>query len=254
MNLDGILKDKVAIVTGGGGALGAGIAQGLVRAGAAVVIAEIKPDAGQAVATEIQAAGGQVLAVTCDVSDKVSVETMVAQTVSRFAGVDILVNNAAIYPSRPWTDISEEEWDRVFAVNIKGYYLCARAVYPSMAARGGGKIVNISSITFFLGRWDNLLDYVSTKGAVVGFTKALARELGPHQINVNCIAPGAFPTDAEKIHPDPKGYNAFVLENQAIKRRGTPEDMAKAVLFFASDQSDFITGQSLVVDGGWFMR
>jgi 3-oxoacyl-[acyl-carrier protein] reductase len=97
------------------------------------------------------------------------------------------------------------------------------------------------------------LDYVSTKGAVVGFTKALARELGPEGIRVNCIAPGAFPTDAEKIHPDPEGYNRFVLENQAIKRRGTSADMAKAVLFFASDLSDFVTGQSLLVDGGWAM-
>jgi len=252
--MNAILKEKVAIVTGGGGALGAGIAQGLARAGAAVVIAEIKSETGQATAQAIEAAGGQALAVACDVSDKARVEAMVAQATETFGGVDILVNNAAIYPARPWTEITEAEWDRVFAINIKGYYLCARAVYPSMVARGGGKIVNISSITFFLGRWDNLLDYVSSKGAIVGFTKALARELGPQQINVNCIAPGAFPTEAEKIHPDPEGYNAFVLENQAIKRRGSPEDMAKAVLFFASEQSDFITGQSLMVDGGWLMR
>jgi NAD(P)-dependent dehydrogenase (short-subunit alcohol dehydrogenase family) len=179
---------------------------------------------------------------------------MVEQAVATFGGVDILVNNAAIYPARAWTELSEAEWDRVFAVNIKGYYLCARAVYPSMKTRGGGAIINISSITFFLGKWDRLLDYVSTKGAVVGFTKALARELGPEGIRVNCIAPGAFPTDAEKIHPDPEGYNRFVLENQAIKRRGTPTDMAKAVLFFASDLSDFVTGQSLLVDGGWAMQ
>jgi NAD(P)-dependent dehydrogenase (short-subunit alcohol dehydrogenase family) len=168
--------------------------------------------------------------------------------------VDILVNNAGIYPSRPWTAVTEEEWDWVFAVNIKGYFLCARAVYPGMKARGGGKIINISSLTFFMGLWSNLIDYISTKGAVVGFTKALARELGPENINVNCIAPGAFPTDAEKIHPDPEGYNAWVLENQALKRRGRPEDIANAVLFFASPMSDFITGQTLLVDGGWLMR
>jgi NAD(P)-dependent dehydrogenase (short-subunit alcohol dehydrogenase family) len=249
-----LLTDKVAVITGGGGALGAGIAQGVAQAGAAVVIADVKEEAAQQVASHIQSEGGRALAVACDVADSASVAAMVEQAVATFGGVDILVNNAAIYPARPWTEISEAEWDRVFAVNIKGYYLCARAVYPSMKARGGGAIINISSITFFLGKWDRLLDYVSTKGAVVGFTKALARELGPEGIRVNCIAPGAFPTDAEKIHPDPEGYNRFVLENQAIKRRGTPMDMAKAVLFFASDLSDFVTGQSLLVDGGWAMQ
>lgn len=249
-----LLNDKVAIVTGGGGALGAGIAQGLAQAGAAVVLADVKLAAATAVANNIVVQGGQALAVACDVADSGSVEAMVAQTIATYGGVDILVNNAAIYPARPWTAITEDEWDQVFAVNVKGYYLCARAVYPSMKARGGGKIINISSITFFLGKWDRLLDYVSTKGAVVGFTKGLARELGPEGITVNCIAPGAFPTDAEKIHPDPEGYNRFVLENQAIKRRGTPTDMANAVLFFASDLSAFVTGQSLLVDGGWVMR
>lgn len=249
-----LLTNQVALITGGGGALGAGIAQGLAQAGAAVVIVDVKAGAAQQVAAGIQAHGGRALAVACDVADSASVAAMVEQAVATFGGVDILVNNAAIYPARPWTEISEAEWDRVFAVNIKGYYLCARAVYPSMKTRGGGAIINISSITFFLGKWDRLLDYVSTKGAVVGFTKALARELGPEGIRVNCIAPGAFPTDAEKIHPDPEGYNRFVLENQAIKRRGTPTDMAKAVLFFASDLSDFVTGQSLLVDGGWAMQ
>ena len=248
-----LLNHQVAIVTGAGGALGAGIAQGLAQAGASVVLADIKLAAAVAVAEQIITTGGRALAVACDVADSASVAAMVEQALATFGGVDILVNNAAIYPARPWTEITEAEWDRVFAVNIKGYYLCARAVYPSMKARGGGNIINISSITFFLGKWDRLLDYVSTKGAVVGFTKALARELGPEGIRVNCIAPGAFPTDAEKIHPDPEGYNRFVLENQAIKRRGTPTDMAKAVLFFASDLSDFVTGQSLLVDGGWAM-
>jgi NAD(P)-dependent dehydrogenase (short-subunit alcohol dehydrogenase family) len=202
-----LLTNKVAVITGGGGALGAGIAQGLAQAGAAVVIADVKAEAAQQVAASIQAERGRALAVACDVADSASVAGMVEQAVATFGGVDILVNNAAIYPARAWTEISEAEWDRVFAVNIKGYYLCARAVYPSMKTRGGGAIINISSITFFLGKWDRLLDYVSTKGAVVGFTKALARELGPEGIRVNCIAPGAFPTDAEKIHPDPEGYN-----------------------------------------------
>jgi len=247
--MEPLLKDKVAIVTGGGGALGGGAARGMAREGASIVIADMK--GGEETAADICRAGGKAIAVKCDVSHKESVDAMVAEAVKAFGGVDILMNNAAIYPSRPWTEISEEEWDRVFAVNIKGYYLCARAVYPYMQQRCCGKIINISSVTFALGKWDKLLHYVSTKGAVVGFTRALARELGPEGINVNCIAPGAFPTDAEKIHPDPVGYNNFVLENQMIKRRGTADDIANAVIFLASHMSDFITGQMIVVDGGW---
>jgi 3-oxoacyl-[acyl-carrier protein] reductase len=246
-----LLSGKVAIVTGAGGALGAAIASGLAQAGASVVLADVKTQAAETAASQIASEGGNALAIACDVSRSADVERLVQQTVDAFGGVDILINNAAIYPYRAWTEIVEEEWDRVFAVNIKGYFLCARAVYPSMKARGGGKIVNISSITFFLGQWGNLLDYVSSKGAIVGFTRALSREVGVDNINVNCIAPGAFPTDAEKIHPDPEGYDALILKNQAIQRRGRPEDIANAALFFASPMSDFITGQCLLVDGGW---
>lgn len=246
-----LLSGKVAIVTGAGGALGAAIASGLAQAGASVVLADVKTQAAEAAASQIASEGGNALAIACDVSRSADVERLVQQTVDAFGGVDILINNAAIYPYRAWTEIVEEEWDRVFAVNIKGYFLCARAVYPSMKARGGGKIVNISSITFFLGQWGNLLDYVSSKGAIVGFTRALSREVGVDNINVNCIAPGAFPTDAEKIHPDPEGYDALILKKQAIQRRGRPEDIANAALFFASPMSDFITGQCLLVDGGW---
>ena len=248
-----LLKDQVAIVTGGGGGLGVGICKGLVGAGARVVIAELEPERGTALESEINADGGEALFVQTDVSDKSSVDAMVVKTLEAFGRVDILVNNAAIYPSRPFTEIDPAEWDQVFAVNVRGYYQCARAVYPHMKQQGRGKIVNMSSITFLLGKWANLLDYISTKGAVVGFTKALAYELGPDGINVNCIAPGAFPTDAEKIHPDPEGYNQFVLDSQSIKRRGTPQDMANAVLFLVSDMSDFINGQTLAVDGGWSM-
>jgi NAD(P)-dependent dehydrogenase (short-subunit alcohol dehydrogenase family) len=246
-----MLANKVAIVTGAGGALGAGIARGLAQEGAAVVLADVKVEATEEVAAQIRAEGGRALVVVCDISQSAAVAGMVRQATSSYGGVDILVNNAAIYPRRAWTEISEHEWDDVFAVNMKGYYLCARSVYPSMKARGGGKIVNISSITFFLGQWGMLLSYVSSKGAIVGFTRALAREVGADGINVNCIAPGAFPTDAERIHPNPEGYEAFILQNQTIQRRGRPEDIANAVLFFASHLSDFVTGQSLLVDGGW---
>ena len=167
--------------------------------------------------------------------------------------MDILVNNAAIYPSRLWTEIREEEWDEVLAVNLKGYFLCARAAFPHMKARGHGRVINVASITFFIG-FANLLDYVSSKGGVVGFIRTLAREVGPEGISVNAISPGAFPTDAEKIHPDPEGYNRWVLEQQSIKRRGTPEDLGNLVSFLASDAASFITRQTVEIDGGWAMN
>jgi len=248
-----MISGKVAIITGAGGALGSGMARVFSENGARVVLVDVHEDKTQAVAAQIRESGGDAMVALCDVSKKNDVDAMVASVIEQYGQIDILVNNAAIYPARPWTDIDEATWDKVFAVNIKGYFLCARAVYPHMKAVGGGKILNISSITFFLGRWDKLLDYVSTKGAVIGFTKALAREIGPDNIQVNCIAPGAFPTDAEKIHPDPEAYNQMVIDNQAIKRRGTPQDMGNAALFFVSHLSDFVTGQSILVDGGWAM-
>ena len=165
----------------------------------------------------------------------------------------MLVNNAAIYPRRAWTEITEEEWDPVLAVNLKGYFLCARACHASMKQRGRGSIVNVSSVTFLIG-FDMLLDYVSSKGGVVGFTRALAQEVGADGITVNAIAPGAFPTDAEKIHPDPEGYNRWVLEQQCLQRRGTPDDVGNLVVFLASDASSFITGQTIAIDGGWAMH
>ena len=163
------------------------------------------------------------------------------------------MNNAAIYPRREWTEITAEEWDRVLAVNLRGYFLCARAVFDSMRERGRGRIINLSSLTFFIG-FSHLLDYVSSKGAVIGFTRSLAREVGPSGVTVNAIAPGAFPTDAEKIHPNPEQYNQFVLDQQSLKRRGTPEDIANLVVFLASDAASFITGQTIVIDGGWGMH
>lgn len=249
--MSALLDNQVAIITGGGGAIGTGMGRVFAENGAAVALADVRTDNAEKVAQAIRDNGGKAIAVQCDVSSRESVNSMVQQVAETFGGVDILVNNAAIYPARPWMDITEEEWDRVFAINIKGYYLCAQACYPHFRARGKGKILNISSITFLLGKWANLLDYVTTKGAVVGFTRALAREVGTDNICVNCVAPGAIPTDAERIHRDPEGYNAMVLENQAIKRRGTPEDIAHAAMFFVSAHSDFVTGQTLLVDGGW---
>jgi NAD(P)-dependent dehydrogenase (short-subunit alcohol dehydrogenase family) len=239
------LDGRVAIVTGAGGGLGEGICASLATAGARVACVDVDGDRAAARAEEV---GG--LAIECDVADRDAVERMTARVIAEYGGVDVLVNNAAVYPRREWTEIDEAEWDRVLAVNVKAQMLCARAAFASMRERGNGRIVNLSSITFF-GLLPMLLDYVTSKGAVVGFTRALAREIGPAGVTVNAIAPGAFPTDAEKIHPDPEGYNAWVLERQSLKRRGTPDDIGNLVRFLASDASSFITGQLFVIDGGW---
>jgi NAD(P)-dependent dehydrogenase (short-subunit alcohol dehydrogenase family) len=225
----------------------------LARDGAAVACADVSLEKAQRVAGLVAKGGGKSLAVEVDVSDKASVEAMVGRVVGEFGGVDVLVNNAAIYPLRPWTEIEEDEWDRVMAVNLKGYFLCARAAYPHMRERGHGRIVNVASITFFIG-WSGFLDYVSSKGAVVGFTRTLAREVGPDGITVNAVSPGAFPTDAERVHPDQEALNRRILEQQSLKRRGAPEDVGDLVAFLASDNSSFITGQTIEIDGGWMMH
>jgi 3-oxoacyl-[acyl-carrier protein] reductase len=247
------LDGRVAFVTGAGGGLGEGICTSLAAAGAAVACADVDAARAEAIARRVADEGGRSLALEVDVADAAAVGAAVERTVAELGGVDVLVNNAAIYPRRAWTEITEEEWDRVLAVNLKAYFLCARACHASMKERGRGHIVNVSSITFMIG-FEMLLDYVSSKGGIVGFTRALAHEVGTDGISVNAIAPGAFPTDAEKIHPDPEGYNQWVLEQQCLKRRGTPEDIGNLVVFLASDASSFITGQTVAIDGGWAMH
>jgi 3-oxoacyl-[acyl-carrier protein] reductase len=247
------LDGRVAFVTGAGGGLGEGICTSLAAAGAGVACVDVEPDRAERIARRVADEGGRSLPLHLDVTDARALESAVQKTTAELGGIDILVNNAAIYPRRAWTEITEEEWDRVLAVNLKAYFLCARACHPSMKERGRGHIVNISSVTFLIG-FELLLDYVSSKGGIVGFTRALAHEVGPEGITVNAIAPGAFPTDAEKIHPDPEGYNQWALDQQCIKRRGAPEDIGNLVVFLSSDASSFITGQTVVVDGGWAMH
>jgi NAD(P)-dependent dehydrogenase (short-subunit alcohol dehydrogenase family) len=247
------LDGRVAVVTGGGGGLGEGICHALAAAGAAVAVVELELPKAESRAEAIRAAGGTAIAVQADVARKESIDAMAATVVRELGGVDVLFNNAAIYPRRAWTEIDEEEWDAVLETNLKGYFLCARACYPSMVERGRGRIVNVSSITFF-GNLPLLLSYVSSKGGVVGFTRALAREVGPEGVTVNAISPGAFPTDAEKIHPDPEGYNQWILDQQSLKRRGTPDDIGNLAVFLAGDAASFITGQLFQIDGGWLMH
>jgi NAD(P)-dependent dehydrogenase (short-subunit alcohol dehydrogenase family) len=209
---------------------------------------------GARVADQIDQAGpaGSAFFVPCDLADLDRTAEVIGG-VAAGDGAGVLVNNAAIYPSKAVGEYSIAEWQGVQRVNVDAAFVCAQAVLPAMRAAGTGRIVNVSSITFF-GGLARLVPYVTSKGALVGLTRALARECGPDGITVNAVAPGAFPTAAEEIHPDREGYTAYVLDQQAVKRRGVPADVASAVLFFCAPESSFITGQLLCVDGGWVMH
>ncbi len=244
------LNNKVAIVTGAGTGLGKQTSIKLAEKGVTVILASNDFQSIKETEKTIHALGGKAIAIQTDVSDEESVKSMVQKAGASYGTIDILVNNAAIYPSKPFEEVTVDEWDRVFAVNSRGYFICAQQVLPFMKKQKWGRIINISSITFFLG-FENLIHYVSTKGSTIGFTRALAREVGQYGITVNSVAPGAIPTAAEEIHPDREAYNKRILTSQSVKRRGTPEDIANAVLFFASEKSGFISGQNLLVDGGW---
>jgi 3-oxoacyl-[acyl-carrier protein] reductase len=241
---------KTAIVTGAATGIGRATARLLAERGARVVAAGLQPDELRQTVDAIASAGGEAIAVEADVSDPQAIEDVAARAAEAFGGTDILVNNAAVYPLGPWHEMDIEQWDALFATNIRGYWLLARAVRPQMLARGGGSVVSVSSVTFWTGN-ALLLAYVASKGAVIGFTRALARESGPEGIRANAVAPGAYPTAATEIHADQDKLWRDVLEAQSIKRRGEVEDVAHAIAFFASDDSSFVTGQTLLVDGGW---
>jgi 3-oxoacyl-[acyl-carrier protein] reductase len=244
------LAGKTAIVTGAATGIGRATAQLLAERGAKVVAAGLQPEHLRQTVAAIAQAGGEAVAIEADLSDPQAIEQLAARAQAAVGDTDILVNNAAIYPLGPWHEMEADQWDEVFATNVRGYYLLARALRPQMLARGGGAIVNVSSVTFWTGQ-ALLLAYIASKGAVVGFTRALAREAGPDGIRVNAVAPGAFPTAATDIHADQEQLWRDVLAAQSIKRRGEVEDVARAIAFLASDESSFVTGQTLLVDGGW---
>jgi len=241
---------KTAIVTGAATGIGAATATLLAARGARVVAAGLQPEELSEVVAAIEADGGEAVAIEADLADPMQIEAVAARVQEAFGGADILVNNHAIYPLGPWHEADAAEWDAVFATNVRSYFLLAKAVRPQMVARGGGAIVNVASVTFYWGE-AGLVSYVASKGAVIGFTRSLAREAGPECIRVNAVAPGAFPTAATAIHADQDALWRGVLEAQSIKRRGEVEDVARAIAFFAGDDSGFVSGQTLLVDGGW---
>ncbi len=251
------LKDKVAIITGGGQGLGREYCLRFCQEGAKIVIADINFKNATNMEKELIDMGGEALALQVDISKAEDTQRMAEKTVERFGKIDILANNAALYGGlamQPWDMISEEEWDKVFAINVKGQWLTAKAVTPYMKQLGKGKIINTSSSTVLLGV-TLLFAYVASKSAIIGFTRSLAQELGPFGINVNTISPGLTMTDASKEMPgQPPGLAEFSASMCALKRSQQPEDLVGTMLFLASDDSDFISGQLINVDGGGAMH
>lgn len=253
------LQDKVALVTGGSRGIGREICLAYGLEGAKVVVNYYPglEDEAEDVVNKIRSQGGEAIAFGADVAAEDQVLAMVETVNERWGGVDILVNNAGIYPRKPWYEITSEEWDRVMNVNLKACFLLSKAVFPHMQARNYGKIINVSSVTVFRGE-KGFVHYVASKGGVIGFTRALSREVGKYGITVNAVSPGAVLTEQEQLDfPDPavqEELRVYLSQEQAIPRRQVPTDMVGTYVFLASPDSDFVTGQTLNVDGGLYMH
>jgi NAD(P)-dependent dehydrogenase (short-subunit alcohol dehydrogenase family) len=251
------LEGKVAVITGAGGrgnSIGRAYALGLAKAGARVVVADLKADGAQSVRDEILAAGGKALAVGVDITQPHSVKSMVAVAQETFGGIDILVNNAALMAELgylPAVDIPLDQWNRILDVNLTGALNCAQAVVPLMRQRGGGKIINQVSG----GAFPAQSVYGISKLALVGLTTTLARQLGREKINVNAIAPGNTMSEAGKLlTPDESPFIKLLEATVAMRVRGQPDELVGALLLLCSSAGDWITGQVLHVDGGWVLR
>jgi NAD(P)-dependent dehydrogenase (short-subunit alcohol dehydrogenase family) len=249
--LSGSLDDRVAIVTGAARGIGNAIAKGLAAEGARIVVADL--DRAEEAATELD--GGIGLAV--DVAEDAQVDQMVREVVDRCGRIDILVNNAGLYASlamRPFTDIPVDEWRRVMDVNVLSMFLTCRSVVPHMREQGGGRIVNISSGTPFRGV-PFLLHYVTSKGAIVALTRALAKELGGDDVLVNCVAPGFTISDGVREHPEViDALREVSIAARTLKRDQEPDDVVGAVVFLCGPGAAFVTGQTIVIDGGQYFH
>jgi NAD(P)-dependent dehydrogenase (short-subunit alcohol dehydrogenase family) len=243
------LKDKVTIITGSGSGIGREIALTFAREGAKVVIAEIHVERAEETAKEVEKRGGESLVVETDVKKSAGVDRMVVKTMDEFKKIDILVNNAGILLTGYVEHFSEEDWDMVLNANLKAYFLVTKRVVPEMSTQGKGKIINIASVEALVGA-PALSAYSASKGGVISFTRAMAIELAPRRINVNCICPGVIETAMTKPALDVPAIRQMLLDRTPLYRFGQPSDIANAALFLASDESDFVTGHALVVDGG----
>lgn len=255
------LKDKVVIVTGGAAGIGEEYCYGIAREGARVVVTDILPQSDiEAVVNSIKEEGGEAIGFRVDVSSEKETQEMAEKTLDKWGRIEGLINNAVWQPAKPFYEYTVEEFDRMMAVNIRGVWLCIRAVYPTMKSQGKGKIVNIGSQTFFSGWW-NLAPYVAAKGAVVGMTRALARDISPEGIRINCLCPGLTVTDGSlrevEASINPGHVNQWLddhVDEQCIKHPGYPQDLVGPMVYLLSDDSDFMTGQTMLVDGGWTMH
>lgn len=245
------LKDKVAVVTGGSSGLGVTFAQALAEVGANIVLAARRLDKLSEVENDLSRLGVKVKSIQCDVSNQDQVQSLVDETLKTFGRLDIMVNNAGVAAMSPATEIAIEEWNRVVSVNLTGTFLCARTSARQMMKRGGGKIVNIASIYGAVGDVFPASPYYATKGAVINLTRDLAVEWAPFKINVNAIAPGFFPSEmTEGIFQDPH-YLEYINKQTPLGRTGNPDDLKGAIVFLTSQASDYVTGQTIFVDGGW---
>jgi len=248
------LEGKVAIVTGGGRGLGKAFCLKLAEEGAKIVVVDVIDTTGTV--KEIEERNGSAIGLKVDVSQEEDTQRMAEETVAKFGRIDVLVNNAAIFyglERKSFQDISTEEWDRLMAVNVKGQWLCAKAVAPEMKKQGKGKIINVASNVAFTGHV-GFLHYLTSKAAILGLTRGLAGELGEHGICVNSLCPGMAMTEARRLYTTDELALERARKEQLIRRPQQPEDLVGIVAFLASDESDLMTGQTVVVDGGWILH
>jgi len=254
--MSGVLKNKVAIITGGGRGIGRAFALRFAEEGAKIFIPDISLARAQTVVKEIEAKGGKAAAILTNISDEKDTQKMAAAAIKKFGKVDILVNNAAIWYGidvTPWDSWKTDDWDSIFSVNVKGTWLCCKAVAPLMVKQKKGKIINIASNVAMVPAAQFYLPYACSKGAVYTLTHALARALGSSDINVNAIGPGFTATEASLAQRDCDQTFKFATAEQSMQRREQPADLVGTAVFLASADSDFVNGQVIYVDGGTVM-
>ncbi|MDO4582071.1 MAG: glucose 1-dehydrogenase [Bacillota bacterium] len=244
------VSGKVALVTGSGTGLGEGYAHVFAESGCKVICADVKLEAAQKTADEIIAMGGEATALFVDVTKTETIAQMCAQAIAKYGRIDILVNNAGVEDIQNFTDYTEELYDKIHAVNMKGVFFVAQAVAKEMIKTGGGKIINIGSLGSYIGLAKSSV-YCSTKGGVIQFSKTLSIELAPYNIQVNCVAPGYFITPMTEPFFNNPEHRAWIEGRIPLGRWGTVADLAGPMLFLASSASDYITGDTIIVDGGW---